>query len=142
MRRRQHLEIRPAGVGDEDLVARLHDGSEDNCDALHASVGDQDLFRRDVQTVDSLQARGCGLAQVAPSRRLGVARPAAGGVDGGFDDVRGSGEIWLPDLEVENITPSDGEVEDLADARRRNPAGRRADRRGQAHVGGHGKATR
>ena len=61
--------------------------------------------------------------------------------------VRG-GELVLEryygcaDLEVENITPSDGEVEDLADARRRNPAGRRADRRGQAHVGGHGKATR
>ncbi len=97
---------RIAGVRDDDLVARIEQGAEEQQHRRRRALAHDDVLGVDVDAVRGIEVERYGLAQARQAERLRVAGVAVlhrllGGV---LDDV-GGGQVRIADLQTDDVAP-------------------------------------
>ena len=99
----QRLVNRKAGIGKDDLVARVEQRRHAEIHDRLAAGDDADVLGRDGDVARAGDVARDGLAQLWEARRRPVFRPALGQCFlSGFDDVRRGGEVGFTDFQMDD----------------------------------------
>ncbi|MNQ76720.1 hypothetical protein D3C85_915670 [compost metagenome] len=95
---------RVARIGQQPVLARIHQQGAGQQQRARASRGDHDALRVDVQAVTLLIEAGNGLAQLGNAPRRGVTGfPRRQCRLAGLDDRLGRGEVRFADFQVNDV---------------------------------------
>ncbi len=118
---RHHEEVRPRRVGHQHFVARLGEREQRREDALDRTLADDHLFWQHQVAVVLAQLGRERVTQLRDARAFNIACvPRHRRGVRSLDDVRWSWEVWLADLQPDDVGPPQRRVHDLADARGRH----------------------
>ena len=131
-----------AGIGHQDLIARVEECTHDEIKGFADTDRDQDLGLGIVMNaVALLEIAGYLNAEFEQSTVAGVrGGTVAEGVYYGIADAPGRGEVGLADTEADHVVHADNEVEELANAGGLKALGEPGETKARAR-GGHGETA-
>ena len=134
--------VRPAGIGDEQLVPGVEHQEQAREQAAAAAGGDHDLLGVGLDAVAAAHLLGDRLAQRLDARSRGVAgRAAMGGRCGAVDDVRRRREVGVAADQHQRVLDRGRDLGHAADARVRGGGDAGRERRHLSAPAGRGRRT-